>query len=210
MAKTIIIADDHPLILTGLRTQLESLEGYRVLDEAIDGESALRLIRFLKPDIAILDISMPKMNGLEVLQAVFKDRLDTSIIMLSMYKDAKLIEKTQEEGAKGYLLKDTMLEELNICLETVAGGSTYLSQSMLAAAKAELSRHPELAGLSTMERKVFDLIKEARTTKEIARSLKISEKTVDNHRYNIVKKLGLPGGKNAILKYLISNKKDWS
>jgi two-component system, NarL family, nitrate/nitrite response regulator NarL len=203
LENNLIIADDHPLIIKGVMAEIQNLENYKIVGVADNGNDALKLIRYTVPHIAILDLQMPHMNGLEVLEQVKKEKLSTHIIILTMYKDIQLHEKAKRLGASGYLLKDTVLEEIKLCLDTITRGSKYLSNSLEVLMSNEEKEFPGLSLLSRMERKIFLLIKSSKTSKEIAEELFLSEKTIENHRYNISKKFNLPAEKNALMKFIL-------
>ena len=196
---TIIVADDHPVTLTGISLFVASL-GYKVISQYTNGIAALNNVLALQPDYAILDISMPGMTGLEVLETIRTRNKTQKIILYTMYHDTALFEKAKSLGVNGYVLKDFALEELKDCLEQLHYKKQWFSprlhDSLLA---GEVTTDDEkLATLSNAERKIISLIAQSKTSRQIAEQLFISEKTVDNHRSNIIKKLGLRGGSNAL------------
>ncbi len=198
-----IIADDHPLILMGLQQALSSITSIKVKVTCSDGQKAYDAIIDYKPDLAILDIQMPELNGLEIAERLSKEGNTTKIILLTMFHDLSFFEKAKQLNVKGYLLKDSMLDEIESCLQSILSGGDYLSKSM-ETLNAELeSKLGILDKLSRMEKKVFQLIAEQKSSKEIAELLFLSPKTIDNHRYSICKKLDIGGGSNALLKFAL-------
>ncbi len=198
MAK-IIIADDHPVTLNGISQYLRSL-GHRIVKEYANGIEACNNILTLLPDYAILDVSMPGMNGLEVLEKVRSRNKTVKVILYTMYTDAALFEKAKALGVNGYVLKDFALEELKDCLHTLKFQKQWFSPKLDTALEAGpgSSEEEKLQTLSGAEKKILSLIAARKTSKQIAEQLFISEKTVENHRSNIIKKLGLSGGSNVL------------
>jgi len=196
---SIVMADDHPIFRRGLVDIVSEYPQYKVVAEAGDGQQALEMIREHQPDIAILDISMPIMDGFEVLVKGQHHSSPPRFIMLTMYDDKAYLEKALEFGATGYLLKDNAEQELINCLTMVMQGDHYLSPGV--------SRHlvnmgqSGLARLSQAERKVFMMVSEYRTNMEIADMLSVSTRTIENHRAKICKKLGL-SGPHALTQYI--------
>lgn len=204
----ILIADDHPLTLQGTRHFVESL-GYTVSGLCSNGITALNLIQTHAPDIAILDINMPGMDGLDVLEKVFQSKLRTRVVLLTMHREMSIFKKANEFGVYGYLLKNYAEEELGPCLKEVGNNRQYLSP--LIEKELIIDRHDHenglLAKLSFAEKKVLELIGQQNTSKQIAELLFISEKTVEGHRRNIIEKLQLPKEKNVLLHFAASLKK---
>jgi DNA-binding NarL/FixJ family response regulator len=201
----ILIADDHPLTLQGTKTFVESY-GYRVIDTCSNGASALNQIQLHQPDIAILDINMPVLDGLDVTKKVQESRLRTKIILLTMHNESTLYNKAKEYGAYGYILKEYALSELQKCLIEVAKGNHYSSDSLNMDLVADKSAgNEELSKLTFSERKIVELIIQQNTTRQIAELLFLSEKTIEGHRSNIIEKLGLPKEKNTLLKWALKN-----
>ena len=186
--------------------------GVRVAGEAGDGERALALIRQFTPVTAILDIDMPKMNGLEVARELRKENSETEIIFLTMYKEEGLFNEAMDAGARAYVLKDSAVNEILQAIHTVVAGKYYLSPSVSdhlitrSARVAKLLRHsPSLEDLTAAELRILRLIAGGKTSKEIADQLSISYKTVENHRTNIASKLHLRGS-HSLLKFALENK----
>ena len=205
--QTIIIADDHPITLSGIRVYIENL-GYHVLDTYQNGTDAYNGIMQLSPDFVILDLNMPGMNGLEVLEKVRAVNNDVKIILYTMYHEKSFLTKAKELGVNGYLLKDFALEELVICLEKINNDEDWFSPKLEVA--LTINKHDDvktkLLTLSQAERKVLELIGEDHNTKTIAELLFITDKTVEKHRSNIIKKLGLPSEKNVLVRFALQNK----
>jgi len=203
----ILIADDHPFTLLGTKSFVESY-GYRVEDTCSNGITALNLIKLHLPDIAILDINMPGLDGLDVAKAIQESKLRTKIILLTMHKEMTIYKKAKEYGVYGYILKEHAQTELEKCIQEVKKGNEYISVFL----KDDLIKDTpndtnELAHLTLSERKIIELITQQKTTKQIAELLFLSEKTVEGHRSKIIDKLGLPKEKNALLIWAMQNSK---
>jgi len=206
---SVIIADDHPLFRSGIRTELERIEKLHILAEAGDGEEALRLILELKPDLAILDVNMPKLTGLDVTQKVCESECSTHIILLTMHRERRLFLRGLELGIKGYLLKDALVSEIQQAVVAVSSGSFYLSpelSGMLVDQAKTTHIEPEWKQqLTPSELGILQMISDLKSNNEIAGALFISKRTVENHRVNISRKLGITGT-NALLKFAVKNK----
>ena len=204
---TILIADDHPIFLSGLRDTLVQA-GHSVIAAHTNGANALVGIRERQPDIAVLDISMPGMTGLEVLQALGKGT-STRIILLTMHRDPGMYQKAVDLGARGYLLKEFAVEELSRCIEVVRSGQRYFSEALSQRFSYATTSNipPELASLSPKELKILKMIAESRTSAQIAGDLFLSEKTVENIRSSIAKKLNLPQAQSrSLMAWALSNR----
>jgi DNA-binding NarL/FixJ family response regulator len=209
---SILIADDHPLMRKGLRLSVEEDPGLKVVGEAADGEIALSLITKLKPDIALLDIEMPKLDGLGVAREMAKRELKTQIIFLTLHSNQDLFRSAMDLGCKGYILKDSAVQEVVAGVHAVASGRPYLS-SAITANMLQLQQNPApkdqtaMGTLTPTERRIMRLIAQGKTSKEIGNELSIHYRTVENHRTNICRKLELEGeGANALLRYALQNK----
>jgi DNA-binding NarL/FixJ family response regulator len=200
-----IIADDHPFTLQGTKAYVESL-GYVVLDTATNGKDAFRLIKTLKPEIAILDISMPDMNGLDILQQVSDYKMSVKIIFITTHREISIYKKATELGVWGYILKNYAEQELEDCISHVIAGKPYASPQLSNDLEIDnLHIKNETARkLSFIENKILQLIAQQKTTKQIAELLFLSEKTVEAHRTSIIEKLGLPHEKNVLMKWAIN------
>lgn len=196
----IVIAEDHPFFLDGLRRVLEKAGSLTVVGEAFDGSTALGHVRSLKPDSAILDIGLPRMNGFEVVRTIREERIAVEIVFLTIHDDADMFEAALQLGVKGYLLKDCTDGELLRCIGAVSSGHHYVSPSMTSYLVNKTQRieqfarqAPGLRLLTAHERIILRLIAQDKTSKEIARELGIARKTVDSHRSNICRKLEIHG-----------------
>lgn len=202
----VLIADDHPFTLQGTRSFVEAY-GYKVADTCSNGVAALNLIKLHHPDIAILDINMPGLDGLDVSLKVQESKLRTKIILLTMHKEMTIYKKAIEYGIYGYILKEHAQTELEKCLEEVSKGNRYVSTFLEDDLFADQSKGDGyLSKLTLSERKIIELIAQLKTSKQIAGLLFLSEKTVEGHRSNIIEKLGLPKEKNILLKWVIRNR----
>src|SRR5262245_10321434 len=208
----ILIADDHPLSRRGLRQVLESEADFEIVAEAGDGQSALDGIRALSPAVAVLDIAMPKLDGLEVARVALEESLPVDIIFLTMYREEKLFGRALELGVKGYVLKDNAATDIVRGIRAVASGQHYASPELTTylvkrrrpdAAAQEL--RPGLEALTPTERRVLRLLAEYKTSKEIGEELFISRRTVDTHRANICLKLDIHGS-HALMKFALEHK----
>lgn len=197
-----VVADDHPISLLGTEVLVEKL-GYVVLESCRNGQSAWNAIKRLKPDFVILDISMPEMSGLEVSENIRNLQLPTKIILLTSHKELSIKKKADELQVNAYLLKEYALEELESCLQHLNTNEFYVSQRIKFDLEKDLTYQKDkvLDQLSFSERKVFELIAQLKTTKEIANLLFLSEKTIEAHRAAIIRKLGLKPEKNTLLKF---------
>ncbi len=201
----LILADDHPFTLMGIKTFVESL-GYVVLETCTNGITALNLIIQHNPDIAILDINMPGITGLELLEKLKKKDLRTKVILVTMHNEMSVFKKAQELGTLGYILKEYATEELGECIQQVLAGKTYSSVNLDPKYSTD-SDNPSVESLSFAEKKILQMIAKQLTSSEIANSLFISERTVETHRRNIIHKLNLPKEKNALLIWALKNLK---
>ena len=203
---SIIIADDHPFTLLGTRAFVEGL-GYAVLDVCGNGISAYNSILARAPDMALLDMSMPGMNGIEILEALHKKKLRTRIVLLTMHNELSIFNRARDLGVAGFVLKELATEELENCLASVARGGTCFSASLTAHLQHDAAQDGSdaMKKLSASERKILELVAKQHTSKVIAQMLFISDKTVENHRSAIMKKLDIPPEKNALLIWAMKN-----
>ena len=205
MNSTIIIADDHPIILKGLNDFLVE-NGYHVTGMAVNGREAIDLIRKEKPDIAILDIQMPYLTGIEIVEICRKENLPSKIIIITLEKDIDLYYKCKELSIYGYVLKEFALEELQNCISSVEKGKPYFSPELINYLKTE--HKPEhLDELTPTEIEVLKHIALNKTAKEIGESMFISNRTVEKHKSNIIKKLDLEPIQNSLLIWVKENQK---
>jgi DNA-binding NarL/FixJ family response regulator len=194
-ALRILLADDHALVRAGIRALLESIEGVEVVGEASDGHEALRLIGEQHPDLALVDISMPGLNGLEVTSRVVKGYPRTRVIVLSMHADDEYVFRALRAGASGYLLKNADRGELELAVNAVAHGKAWITPAVskrVIAAFAGGQRIEDPADVLTpRQREILQLIAEGHSTKEIALQLGVSVKTVESHRAQLMERLGI-------------------
>ncbi len=211
MIKKIFIADDHPIFRKGLIEIISSEADFEIAGECGDGITALNFIAEKKPDIALLDIQMPKMNGFEVLKKMNELKLSTNVVFLTMHAEENIVEKAMELGAKAYLLKESVTDDIVRCLNNVIEGKFYVSGSIsnyLFTLNNKLKAGNEKHGiqkLTSTEITILKLIAEKKSSREIGKILYISVRTVENHRNNICTKLNLHGA-NALLPFALENK----
>ena len=194
----VLIAEDHLMVRAGIRVLLEKAGDIHILGEASNGQEAVDMTRELKPDVLIMDIMMPRMNGIQAAQNIREMKLATNILLLSMYSDAGFVHQALQCGVKGYVLKSSVSDELLWAVRSVANGKTYLS-SPISEIVVESAINPHstskdgdpLSNLSPREKEILQLIAEEHTSGEIAKMLFISEKTVEKHRARLMEKLNV-------------------
>ncbi|HWI41533.1 MAG TPA: response regulator transcription factor [Verrucomicrobiae bacterium] len=195
MTTTIILADDHELFREGLKTLLENDPAFSVVASAEDGVEAVRLVRQHNPDVVVMDVAMPRMNGIEATRKIVQEKVKTRVVALSMHEDMRLVSEALDAGARGYLLKDCALQELREGIRTVMAGSIALSRKindMMILDYLQACRPQScLSLLNAREREVLQLLTEGRKRREIGDILHISVKTVETHRRNIMTKLNV-------------------
>lgn len=202
----IVIADDHPILLEGLYNQLVKL-GYTDLFKAVNGSEALQLIMEESPDIAILDIEMPIMDGLSITKHCKEVDSNTKFIILSYHKEAEFIAKAKSLNISGYILKEDALTEIENCIRAILNGKEYYSKVFdTVDLKKVNSTRDLLQNLSPSELKILKLISQSCSSKEISDQLFISERTVEKHRSNIIIKLNLVGRSNILSEWAIENR----
>jgi DNA-binding NarL/FixJ family response regulator len=193
----VLIAEDHLLVRAGIRALLEKAGDIHILGEASNGQEAIDLSRELKPDVLIMDIMMPRMNGIQAAEQMQSLKLPTPILLLSMYSDAGFVHKALQCGVKGYVLKSSVSDELLQAVRAVAGGKRFLSSPISELIDEGVgnsyasSEDEPFASLSPREKEVMKLIAEGFTSVEIGKILFISEKTVEKHREKVMKKLNI-------------------
>ncbi len=210
---SIIVADDHPLYRKGLAELVRSDSGMELVCEANDGEDALKAIQQHRPDVAVLDVEMPKLSGLEIAKEVkLSEKLNVGLIMVTAYKDAEMFNEAFDLGVSGYVLKESAIHDILDGIRAVAKGEQYISPSLAglllkrrAATQTLRTETPGINQLTPTERKVLKLISIDRTSKEIAHSLGISPRTVENHRANISRKLDIKGT-HSLLKFAFQHR----
>jgi DNA-binding NarL/FixJ family response regulator len=210
--RTVLIADDHPIFRTGLREVIALDPRISLTAEAGDGLEAWRLIQQAKPDVAVLDLDMPRLGGLQLARKVLEARLKVALIILTMYKEGRIFNEAIEAGILGYVLKENAADDLLECIQSVLAGRAFISPSLSSLllqrgtiAKGLLEAKPQLQTLTATERRILSHIGENLTSKEIADRIGISMHTVENHRANICRKLNLHGS-HSLLKFAFDNK----
>ncbi len=196
MPTRVVLADDHVLIRAGLRALLHSLPNIEVIGEASDGHEAIDVIARQQPDVVIMDIGMPGLNGVDSTRRIVKQSPDTRVIILSMHANEEYVGRALEAGAMGYVLKGAEPAELELVLKAVMRGETYLSPSIAKHLVQDYLSHrkdktPSLPDLTARQREVLQLVAEGCSTKDIANRLKLSVKTVDTHRSELMHRLDI-------------------
>lgn len=202
----VLVADDHAIVRRGLRSLLESEPGLTVVAEAADGLEALRLCAETHPDMLIVDIGMPKLNGIDVAERAQKLERPPKTVILSMHSDESYIIRALAAGARGYLLKDATDEDLLPAVRAVASGKPFFSPAVAAVLVEDYVRRLQQRGLSDShhlltdrEKEVLQLLAEGRTNKEVATLLDLSLSTVETHRANLMQKLNLHNTAEIVL-----------
>ena len=209
---TVLIADDHPIFRKGLREVLSEDADIQLVADAADGQVAMQKIRELKPQVAVLDMDMPGLSGLQIARKVLDLKLPVAVVILTLYKEERVFSEAIDAGVIGYILKENAEGDLLNCVHAVANGKSFISPSLSsllldrdARAKKLLEEKPGLDSLTTTERRVLKLVAQDLTSKEIAERLGISFHTVENHRANISEKLDLRGS-HSLLKFAFANR----
>ena len=209
---TILIVDDHPLFRSGLRQLVEGDSRFELAGESDNGSDALAFLQQHKPDIAVIDVNLPGLSGLELAQRVQSLRLATRLIVLTMFKEEETFNRALDLGVLGFVLKENAGQDILASLVAVAKGEHYLSPTISSylvrrrgRAEALASHKPGLDDLTKAERRVLKLIAEKKTSREIAVELFISPRTVEAHRANISQKLGLRGA-HSLLQFALENR----
>ncbi len=188
----ILLADDHAVVRQGFKLILNQQPDLEVVGEAGNGEEAVKLVLALKPNLVIMDIAMPKVGGVEAIRRIAENALDCNILVLSMHKDAVYVREALRAGAKGYLLKESIDQDLLRAIRAVVSGGGFLSPEVSGTVLEEYQQTQDPFDLLTArEREVLQLLAEGKVAKEVATQLDISIYTVDAHRGRIMKKLGL-------------------
>jgi DNA-binding NarL/FixJ family response regulator len=209
----LLIADDHPIFRSGLKSILNDHFKDAIIIECMNGIEALESIKKEKPDVSILDINMPEMDGLELCNQIIKESLSTKVIILTMYRDSEMLKKAFHLGAFGYLLKDFATKELIECIDHVLRNLKYIGPGLdkhytayLHEDKIKKEIKVLLKNLSQAELKTLKLVSQNKTSKEIAELLFLSEKTIENYRSRICQKLQLPPRNNSLILWIAENK----
>jgi DNA-binding NarL/FixJ family response regulator len=209
----VAIADDHPIFRSGLKFLLETSFKNIVIDQFENGEELLEFVHTTLPDIIIVDIDMPVINGLEACEIITQKNTDSKVIVLTMYKDVEMLKLAFYNGAKGYLVKDNTSEELVDCIQTVMEGKTYMAKdvrelgaNLFSNDKAKFQISELIGSLTQTELKTLKLVSQKLSSKEIANLLFVSVKSVENYRSRICKKLNLDARNNSLLLWIMDNK----
>jgi len=207
MRKTrILLADDHKLMRSGLKVLIEQQPGLAIVGEAADGREAVALAKTLKPDVVVMDIGMPNLNGIEAAHQITQALPEIAVVMLSMHSDESYILRALKAGAKGYLLKDSAEADLIRAVHAVAGGKSFFSPAVSKVLLDDYVRKLKRSGtedsydlLTPREREILQLVAEGKSNKDIANLLNLSVHTIETHRSNIMEKLNLRGIPELIL-----------
>ncbi len=199
MSKTkILIVDDHRVVIEGIKSAFQELPEFEVVGQAVDGLQSVELAKSLRPDIVLMDVSMPNLNGIEATQQIKQLNPEIKIIIYTMHSDKELVLDLFKADISAYVLKDDPLSDLILALNAVKGGGTYFSTvapSVLLGhiqnLETQISSMDPFENLSRREREIFRLLADGKHIKRIADQLQISPKTVETHKYNIMKKLGV-------------------
>lgn len=202
----ILIADDHGIVRKGLRLQLEQHAHFEVVGEASDGREAVRAAEQLVPDVVIMDIAMPNLNGVQATTQIVKQRPETGVIILSMHSDEGYLRRALAAGAKGYLLKDSADVDLYRAVEAVANGKSFFSPAIANTLLEDYMRQLQQRGLedtydllTDREKEVLQLLAEGKSNKEVATALSVSTATAETHRTHIMQKLDLHSAADIVL-----------
>ena len=197
MSIRIVLADDHGVVLDGLQRLLDLEEDMEVVGQAQDGRRAVELACEHRPDVVVLDVAMPRLNGLAAIRQILRDAPATRVIALTMHTSGQIVTDALRAGASGYVVKSARIEEVVQAIRAVAAGKTYLSSEIAGQIVETFVRNgagePDAPGsvLSDREKEVLQLVAEGRTTRQIASTLHVSVKTVETHRRSIMRKLDL-------------------
>ena len=202
----VLLADDHNLIRAGLRLVISQEPDFQVVGEANNGRQAVEMARELKPDVVVMDIGMPDLNGIEACRQVLDDVPDTHVVMLSMHSDEGYVLRALKAGARAYLLKDSAEADLALAIRAAAGGKSFFSPAVAKLLLDDYIRKLERTGaedsyelLTPREREILQLVAEGKSSKDIANMLSLSVYTVETHRANILQKLNLKSVAELIL-----------
>lgn len=193
---TIVVAEDHHLVREGIRALIEKADDMAVVGEAADGMQAIELVESLHPNVLLMDIAMPRLNGVQAIEKLQTMGQTTNVLILTMHSNEMLVRRVLQKGAKGYLLKDSLKEELLLAIRAASRGATYLSPAVSEAVLAEVPEQDDEGGdsdlaipLTKRESQMLQLICEGHTNTEMAKLMHLSIKTVERHRANLMSKL---------------------
>ena len=210
----LVLADDHPIVRHGLRQIIEADDALAIVAEVADGKAALAAIQTHAPDVTVLDIDMPVLDGFAVVRALATLPTRPAVVFLTMHSEQELFEAALELGIKGYVLKESAVTDIVAAIKAVAAGQPYLSPALSAHVLGRqrhqedpVGLHPGLATLTPTERRVLGLIAADRSTKEIAAQLSVSPRTVETHRQNIGAKLHVRGSL-ALVRFALQHRAD--
>ena len=210
----IVMADDHPIVRQGLRLMIETDKNLTIVAEAGDGAAALDLIETFKPDVAVLDIDMPEMDGFAVARELQRRKINVEVVFLTMHYEEELFRAAMDLSVRGYVLKDSAISDIITAIKSAAKSRSFLSPALSALLLNRRRRHDELEQgkpglhlLTPTERRILKLVAEDKTSKKIGEELFISYRTVETHRANISRKLDLRGSL-ALVKFAVANKSD--
>lgn len=197
MKTRILLVDDHKILRDGIRSLVKEYDDIEVVGEAADGRTAIRLVKELSPDVVIMDISMPELNGIDATRKILADHPGVKIIALSMHYDKQFVSEIFKAGVSGYLIKDSAFDELEHAIHLVMEGKTYINPQIASLVVESLMSHSaplqnkSFSLLTEREREVLQLISEGKSTKQIADDLNVSAKTIESHRRQVMGKLNI-------------------
>jgi DNA-binding NarL/FixJ family response regulator len=202
--QSVIIADDHTLFRQGLKLILEDIENIEVVADVADGKELIEVSTLMKPDLIIMDINMPHVNGIEASRILLQDNPDFRILVISMYGDEQYYSSVIENGVKGFILKDADNSELRLAVKTILNGKTYFSQELLLKLIKNRQTNAQIA-ITKREKEILALICQGLNSSEIAEKLFLSERTVENHRANLLDKTGCRNSLSLVIYALRNN-----
>ncbi len=202
--QSVIIADDHTLFRQGLKLILEDIENIEVVADVADGKELIEVATLMKPDLIIMDINMPHVNGIEASRILLQDNPDFRILVISMYGDEQYYSSVIENGVKGFILKDADNSELRLAVKTILNGKTYFSQELLLKLIKNRQTNAQIA-ITKREKEILALICQGLNSAEIAEKLFLSERTVENHRANLLDKTGCRNSLSLVIYALRNN-----